>query len=197
MSPTATTSAAPSKPGRSEKAPAERKKPAPKPVKTPPPPEEVHGAKRIAAAILEILAGARTTVDAAKALEVSLPRYYQLEARAIEGLVLALEPRRRGPAASLGRELEALRKEKSRLERECARSQALARTAQRALGFASPPPKKASDPKGKEDPTQKRRARRPVARALKAAAALRETAKAAAPSGATAAPATPSIAGAS
>jgi len=36
-------------------------------------------AKRLAAAILEVLAGARTPTEAAQTLELSLPRYYQLE----------------------------------------------------------------------------------------------------------------------
>jgi hypothetical protein len=47
------------------------------------------GVKRQAAAILEVLAGARTPTEAATALAVSLPRYYQLESRALEGLVAA------------------------------------------------------------------------------------------------------------
>src|SRR6266446_3622667 len=49
-------------------------------------------AKRMAAAILEVLAGARTPLDAATALAVSLPRYYQLESRALEGLVSVHPP---------------------------------------------------------------------------------------------------------
>ena len=44
-------------------------------------------AKRISSAILEVLAGARTPVDAAGALGVTLPRYYALEARALEGFL--------------------------------------------------------------------------------------------------------------
>ena len=43
-------------------------------------------AKRIAAAILEALAGERTPIQAAQALSVSLPRYYQLEAAGLRGL---------------------------------------------------------------------------------------------------------------
>ena len=42
-------------------------------------------AKQVAAAILEVLAGARTPQQAADALAVSLPRYYQLESRALRG----------------------------------------------------------------------------------------------------------------
>jgi N-acetylmuramoyl-L-alanine amidase len=40
-------------------------------------------ARRQAAAILEVLAGARTPADAARALGVSLPRYYLLEEKAL------------------------------------------------------------------------------------------------------------------
>ncbi len=50
-------------------------------------------ANRVAAAILEVLAGVRTPTCAAEALAISLPRYYQWEERALEGLLLACEPR--------------------------------------------------------------------------------------------------------
>ena len=40
-------------------------------------------AKQVAASIFEVLAGARTPQQAAEALAVSLPRYYQLESRAL------------------------------------------------------------------------------------------------------------------
>src|SRR5260370_40572180 len=43
-------------------------------------------AKRLAAAILEVLAGARTPTEAAQVLALSLPRYYLLEARALHGI---------------------------------------------------------------------------------------------------------------
>src|SRR5260221_13686581 len=57
-------------------------------------------ARKQAAAILEVLAGARTTGQAAEALGVSLPRYYQLEQRALEGLLSACEPRPQGRGCS-------------------------------------------------------------------------------------------------
>ena len=57
-------------------------------------------ANRLAVAILEVLAGLRTPADAAAALGISVPRYYQLETRALEGMVTALEPR--PPATSPG-----------------------------------------------------------------------------------------------
>src|SRR5262245_28737525 len=64
-------------------------------------------ARRLAAAILEVLAGAQLPAEAARGLGVSLARYYQLEVRAVAGLVAACEGRRRGrgraPESDLGR----------------------------------------------------------------------------------------------
>src|ERR1700682_6224924 len=56
--------------------------------------------KRQAAAILEVLAGARTPTEAATALSVSLPRYYQLESRGLGGLVAACVPKPKGRVKS-------------------------------------------------------------------------------------------------
>src|SRR5262249_41138761 len=53
-------------------------------------------AKRLAAAILEALAGVRGPAEVAQALGISLARYYQVETRALGGLLAACEPRRRG-----------------------------------------------------------------------------------------------------
>ena len=96
-------------------------------------------AKRLAAAILEVLAGLRTPAQAASLVNVSLPRYYQLEARAVAGLVRACEPqpkgRRRGPL----NELAALTKENERLRRDLGRQQSLVRLAQRSVGLSPPP----------------------------------------------------------
>lgn len=121
-------------------------------------------ARRVAAVVLEVLAGQRTPMDAASALGVSQPRYYAIESRALEGLVLACEPRARGRRPSLEREAARLRSEVERLQRSSARSQALLRLSQRVVGVAPPAAT------GKAD--GKRRPRRPVARALKAARKL-------------------------
>lgn len=43
-------------------------------------------ANRLAVAILEVLAGLRTPTDASAAPGISLPRYYPVEVRALEGL---------------------------------------------------------------------------------------------------------------
>ena len=48
-------------------------------------------AKRLCATILEVLGGLRTPTDAAGALSLSVPRYYALEARALEGLLRACQ----------------------------------------------------------------------------------------------------------
>jgi hypothetical protein len=127
-------------------------------------------AQRQAAAILEVLAGVRTPAQAAQALAVSLPRYFQLEARALQALVVGCEPRPRGPGGSAARELAALRRQQERLERELSRQQALVRLAQRTVGLA--PPKAAGHPSGGPAKGSKRRPRRPVVRALGAAEAL-------------------------
>jgi len=130
-------------------------------------------AKRLAAAVLEVLAGTRGPAEAAMALEISLPRYYQLEGRALAGLLAACEPRRGGRGRG-GNEVTALRRECERLQRECARQQALVRAVQRSVGLAPPPPPPPS-PRTAEG-GRKRRRRRPKARALKVVALLRQPA---------------------
>jgi hypothetical protein len=125
-------------------------------------------AKRLAAAILEVLAGLRTPVQAAEALTLSLPRYYQLEARGLRGLLAACEPRPKGRQRSPTSELAGLRQQYERLQRELARQQALVRLAQRAVGLTAPAAA-AAKTAGK-----KSRQRKPVARALAVAARLRQ-----------------------
>lgn len=116
--------------------------------------------KRRAAVILEVLAGLRTPTQAAEALAIGLPRYYQLEARALRGLLEACAAQPKGRQASVSRELAALEQDKVRLQRELGRQQSLVRLAQRAIGLtpppATPPPRTA----------RKGRRRRPTARAL-------------------------------
>lgn len=115
---------------------------------------------RLAAAILEVLGGIRLPADAAKALNVSLPRYYQLESRALAGLLAACEPRQKGRVRSVESELDALRKKLECSQREAARYSALARIAQRTVGLAAPQPVK-------REPG-KRRTKKPTVRALRA-----------------------------
>jgi len=120
-------------------------------------------ARRLAAAILEVLAGTQMPSEAARALGISLARYYQLELRAVAGLVAGCEGRRRGRNSSTGDGIADLRRECERLRRDCARQQALVRAARRTVGLVPPPPP-AEEPKKR---------RRPTARALKMAALLR------------------------
>jgi hypothetical protein len=122
-------------------------------------------AQRTAALILEVLAGGRTPTQAAEALSVSVPRYYQLEARAMRGLLAACEARPRGPGKSADKELAALRRQHERVQRELTRQQTLVRLAQRTIGLAAPPAQAT-----KAAPGKKRR--RAVVRALQAAAHL-------------------------
>ena len=141
-----------------------------------------HDAQRVATAILEVLAGVRTPTEAAAALSLSVPRYYLWEQRALEGLVRACEPRPKGKAAHERHQITVLEKEVARLRQDCARQQALVRASQRTIGLtASAPP--ATRPAAKSGGKviaktagavagKAKRKRRPVARALKAVAAL-------------------------
>ncbi|MGH3429831.1 MAG: hypothetical protein ACRDQZ_20055 [Mycobacteriales bacterium] len=133
-------------------------------------------ANRVAAAILEVLAGVRTPTDAAQALAVSIPRYYQLEQRALEGLIAACEPRRLGRVQTSESRVSALEKEVQRWQQDCARQQALVRAAQRSIGLAAPAAKAVAKTSG-----QKTRKRRPTVRALRAAKALRAAVDTASP----------------
>jgi hypothetical protein len=125
-------------------------------------------ARRLAAAILEVLAGARTPTEAATALNVSVPRYYQIESRALQGLVSACETKPKGRARSPERDLAGLRQANERLQRDVSRQQALVRAAQRTMGLPPPSPASAVVKSGKK--IRKRR----VARALSVAARLQQ-----------------------
>lgn len=130
--------------------------------------ENSREAQRLAAAILEVLAGVRTPGQAAEALAVSLPRYYHLEGRALRGLLTSCEARPHGRVRSVDKELATLQREHERLRRELSRQQTLVRMAQRSVGL-TPPPTKAPAPGG-----SKKRRRRPTVRALAAATHLQQ-----------------------
>lgn len=125
-------------------------------------PETSKEAKRMAIAILDVLAGSRKPLQAAEALGVSLPRYYQLEARALTGLLLACETRPRGRQANAETELASARKEVDQLRRELTRYQSLVRLTQRTVGVPPPAPAKPG-----------KRNRKPVVRAMRRAEQLR------------------------
>lgn len=113
--------------------------------------------KKAAAGILKVLAGMTTPAEVGAALGVSVNRYYQLEQRALEGMLQALEPRPRGPRASPEAATQRLEREVVRWQREASRYQALLRATQRALGLRDPAATKEKPGKG--------RARRPRVRA--------------------------------
>jgi hypothetical protein len=135
-------------------------------------------AQRLAATILAVLAGVHSPLAAAAVLAVSLPRYYQLEARALTGLVAALAPRPKGQQPSLENRVKLLEKQLVAAHRQCARQEALVRLTQRTLGLAVAAPPKSTRP---ERDQAGRKKRRPVVRALKASHALHMQAQAAAP----------------
>jgi len=151
-------------------------------VKSTSPPAATPGeAKRLAATILEVLAGIHSPPDAARALGISLPRYYQLEARAIEGFVAALAPRPQGKQPSLENRVNTLEKQLDAARRQCARQEALVRVTQRSLGLVVAISPKSLTPE--RDPAG-RKQRRPAVRALKAARTLQAQAAVAAPAAA-------------
>jgi len=133
-------------------------------------------AQRVAAAILEVLAGVRTPTDAAAALGMGVPRYYVWEQRALAALVAGCEPRPAGRTLSQRHQIAVLEKEVARLKQDCARQQALVRAAQRTIGLApaaAKPVPKAGERAAGKPAGKKPRKRRPAVRALKAATTLR------------------------
>lgn len=119
-------------------------------------------ARRLAALLIEAWSGVRSTQSASEAMGVALTRFYQLEARALEAVVQSLEPRPRGRQVTAEGELQKLRLENQKLQRDVERYQALYRTAQRTMGLAvakAVSPAKNASPGGKRrrGPRQKAR----------------------------------------
>jgi len=127
-------------------------------------------AKRLTAMILDVMAGVRTPQQAADALAMSLPRYYQVEARALQALLEACEPRPKGRQANPLREIAQIKRENGRLRRDLGQQQSLVRMAQRAIGLNPPAPPKAAA----KTPGKRTRRRKPVVRALSLATRLRQ-----------------------
>jgi hypothetical protein len=132
-------------------------------------------AKRQAAVVLEVLSGLRGPKEGSEAMGVTLNRYYQLETRALGGLIHALEPLPKGRRTTPEDRIAELERDKRRLEQEVGRQQALVRAAHRSLGVpALPIPKKRSKVGGKgTDDKQTPRRRRRVKRGAKVVARLR------------------------
>lgn len=102
-------------------------------------------ARRLAALLIEAWSGVRSTQSASDAMGVAVTRFYQLEARALQVLVSAMEPRPRGRQITPAGEIAKLKAEILRLRRDAERFQALYRTAQRALGLAVAKPTEQTD----------------------------------------------------
>jgi len=130
-------------------------------------------ANKLAIAILDVLAGACLPAEAAAAVGVSLPRYYQLEQRVLDALVKACEPRGKGPRTNPERQRLKLERQVARLTQECSRQQALVRAAHRTIGLAPAPAK----PAAKDGAARRKRQRKPTVRALSAARRLRAAAE--------------------
>jgi hypothetical protein len=129
--------------------------------------------RQTAAYVLEVLAGVRTPEDAAHALQFSLPTYYNVEMRALRGLIAGCGPAMPGRTMVMANKLKGAEHRIAQLEQQVQRYQALLRAAQRGVGIAAPepaPPKVAG-----------KRRRKPRARALRAAAAIRGDERAAPP----------------
>lgn len=136
-------------------------------------PKAVRGsdaARRLAALLLEVWSGVRTAQAASDAMGVTVTRFYQLEARALQVMVAAMEPRPRGRQKTAESELAKLRREKQRLLRDVERFQSLYRTSQRTLGvvIAKPPEPGKNVPLG----GRRRRGPRQKARGQSVAAVL-------------------------
>lgn len=148
--------------------PSSGRKPRSRPGQPRVPAEGSRQARQRAAVVLDVLAGVCTPAEAAQMASISLPRYYVLEARLLAALVNACEDQPRGHRPGPDQEIATLKREVDRLKQECARKQALVRAVQRTMGMSLPDPKPLSAKQGR-----RRRRRRPVVRALRAAAQLR------------------------
>jgi hypothetical protein len=131
-------------------------------------------ARRHAACVLEVLAGLRTPEQAAEALSVSLPTYYNLESRALRGLIHGCTPVPPGRTMVLLKQVRGLEVKCAGLEKQLGRYQALLRNAQRGL---LPPP---TDVKAKPGGGGRRK-HRPVVRALRTIEVLQREPAAAQP----------------
>ena len=115
-------------------------------------------ARKVAAIVLESICGVCGVEDASARLGIAVPRYYVLETRALQGLIEALEPRRRGRQQTDESRIAALTRQSTRLERDVRRYQALHRAATRAIGLAPSAPKP-TEAKGAKKRRVRRRAR--------------------------------------
>ena len=128
--------------------------------------------RKQAACILEVLAGLRTPDQAAISLAVSLPTYYNLETRALRGLILGCAPAPPGRSMVLSKKLQGAEQRCAELEKQVQRHQALLRSAQRSMGLLTAP---------EPPPAGKRKTKKPAIRALRVIESLTRTAQVPAP----------------
>ncbi len=129
-------------------------------------------AKLTAAVVLDVLAGNRSPGDAARALGLSVARYYVIEEQAINGLIAGCGPRQRGRQPDPGKEIARMTAENQRLTQALLRQQALVRTSQRSLGVALPAKPAATTT---ASPGRGKGKRQPKVRALRAVKRLNQT----------------------
>jgi len=125
--------------------------------------------RRQAACVLEVLAGLRSPEQAAEALQISLPTYYNLETRALRGLIHGCSPSPPGRTMCLLKQIRSLEEKSTALEQQVSRYQALLRNARRSAGLLPPPLQQ------KPKPGAKRRSKRPAIRALRAIETLQRS----------------------
>jgi hypothetical protein len=119
--------------------------------------------RRHAACVLEVLAGLRTPEEAACVLGISMPTYYNLEARALRGLLHGCHTESPGRKLALEKRLKDAQARVVELERQLQRYRAVLRNARRAAEILGPD----SPAKASETPS-----RAPRVRALRAIEAL-------------------------
>src|SRR5450756_674759 len=78
-------------------------------------------ARRKVAGVLEVLAGLRTPEQAAQSLEMSLPTYFNLETRALRGLLFACTPHPPGRQQAVEKKLRDAEARNAELQRQLQR----------------------------------------------------------------------------
>ena len=129
-------------------------------------------ARERGAIVLEVLAGTIPLSEAAESLGINPPAYYNLETRALQGLVRACEARPRGPGTNYKKQIRELEETNRKLAREARRYQSLTRAAQKAIGVMQiESPSKSSKSTSTSKPPKKRTPKK--VRAQRAAERLR------------------------
>jgi hypothetical protein len=118
--------------------------------------------RKHAACVLEVLAGLRSPEQAALALGISLPTYFNLETRALRGLVHGCTPVPPGRTMALLKQVRGLEAKCAALEKQVGRYQALLRNAQRSAGLLTAPAQPKAKAPGKRRHKPKVRALRPI-----------------------------------